>query len=65
MNMPAIELGTEAVRMRRISGDRRKIIRTREWTKQQLSELGLCFEDSKSNFYFLPPTKAVPAGELF
>lgn len=65
MNMPAIELGTEAVKdeeyFREIVG---KIIKTREWTKKQLSELGFVFEDSKSNFIFASH-KSVPAGELF
>ena len=31
---------------------RDKIIKTREWTKQELKKLGFVFGDSKSNFIF-------------
>lgn len=34
-----------------------KIIRTREWTKEELKKLGFLFEDSKSNFVFVTHPK--------
>lgn len=65
MNMPAIELGAAAVRddayFKEIVG---KIIKTREWTKEQLKRLGFVFEDSKSNFLFVSH-KSVPAKDIF
>lgn len=41
-----------------------KIIRTREWTKEELKKLGFLFEDSKSNFVFVTHPK-VSAKQLF
>ncbi|MCR5160774.1 MAG: histidinol-phosphate transaminase [Lachnospiraceae bacterium] len=41
-----------------------KVIRTREWTKVQLRELGFEFGDSMSNFIFARH-QSVPAEELF
>ena len=41
-----------------------KIVATREWTKQKLTELGFTFPDSKANFIFATH-KSVPAQELF
>ena len=41
-----------------------KIVATREWTKQKLTELGFTFPDSKANFIFAAH-KTVPAQELF
>ena len=65
MNMPAIEMGAAAVRQdayfKEITG---KIIKTREWTKNQLKGLGFTFEDSKSNFLFATH-KSVPARDIF
>lgn len=65
MSMPAIEMGTAAVRddayFKEIVG---KIIKTREWTKEQLKELGFTFTDSKSNFLFVTH-KSVPAKDIF
>ncbi len=65
MNMPAIELATAAILddayFKEIVG---KIIRTREWTKEQLRRLGFSFEDSRSNFVFATHPE-VPAQELF
>lgn len=65
MNMPAIELGAAAVRdeayFKEIVG---RIIKTREWTKEQLKRLGFVFEDSKSNFLFVSH-KSVPAKDIF
>ena len=42
----------------------RKIIETREWTKEELRKLGFSFEDSKSNFIFASH-ETCPAEELF
>lgn len=42
----------------------RKIIETREWTKQELKALGFSFEDSKANFIFASH-ETCPAEELF
>lgn len=41
-----------------------KIIRTREWTKEELKKLGFLFEDSKSNFVFVTHPN-VSAKQLF
>jgi len=41
-----------------------KIIKTREWTKNELSKLGFQFEDSMSNFIFATHPK-IPAKQLF
>jgi histidinol-phosphate aminotransferase len=53
MNNPSIVLGQVAVRdevyFQEILG---KIIKTREWTKKQLADLGFQFDDSKANFIF-------------
>lgn len=65
MNMPTIELGTEAVKddayFKKITA---KIIATREWTKKELAALGFRFKDSKSNFVFATH-ESVPAKEIF
>ena len=37
-----------------------KIVKTREWTKKELKELGFSFPDSKSNFLFVAH-KSIPA----
>lgn len=65
MNIPSIEAGTAAVRddayFKEIV---EKIIKTREWTKEQLAGLGFQFTDSKSNFLFVTH-ESVPAAEIF
>lgn len=65
MNMPSIEMGTEAILddayFRKIVG---KIIRTREWTKKEMARLGFAFQDSQSNFLFVTHKK-VKAEEIF
>lgn len=53
MNYPSIELATEAI----LDVDYwhktvDKVIKTREWTKEELKSLGFSFRDSKSNFIF-------------
>ena len=65
MNLPAIELGVEAVKDREyFENTVRRIIETREWTKVQLKNLGFMFTDSKSNFLFAAHEK-VPAQQIF
>lgn len=65
MNLPSQVLGVEAVRddayFKETTG---KIIATREWVKQELTELGFTFPDSKANFIFASH-KSVPAQEIF
>lgn len=41
-----------------------KIIRTREWSKKKLTELGFSFQDSMANFIFAAH-ESIPASELF
>lgn len=65
MNMPALELGVESVKDEQYFRDTvTKIMKTREWTKQQLARLGFTFTDSMTNFIFASH-KAIPARELF
>ncbi len=53
MDSVTIALGTASIRDRAyFERTRDKIIKTREWTKEQLRELGFVFGDSKSNFIF-------------
>lgn len=65
MNMPAILAGEAAILddayFKEIVG---KIIKTREWAKEQLKRLDFTFSDSKSNFLFATHKK-VPAKEIF
>lgn len=65
LNLPAIELGTEAVKddvyFKEITG---KIIHTRERVKKELAELGFSFTDTRSNFIFVTHCR-VPAEEIF
>lgn len=54
MNLAAIELGIEAVKDKEyFQNTVQKIIKTREWTKEQLAGLGFSFTDSRSNFLFV------------
>ena len=53
MDAVTIALGTAAVKDQAYFEETRdKIIKTREWTKEQLRGLGFVFGDSKSNFIF-------------
>ena len=53
MNLPALILGREAVKdVAYFKDTLKKIIKTREWTKQELKNLGFSFTDSYSNFIF-------------
>lgn len=65
MNLPAIELGAEAVKdeayFKETVG---KIINTRERVKKELRRLGFTFTDSKSNFIFASH-KRIAAKDIF
>ena len=53
MDRITIALGTASVRDQAyFAQTTEKIIKTREWTKEQLRALGFVFGDSKSNFIF-------------
>jgi len=65
MNQTSLVCGVEAVKDKEYFEEHvQKIIETREWTKQKLSELGFTFPDSKSNFIFVTHEKYA-AKELF
>lgn len=65
MNMPSLELGVACVKDDKYFKETvQKVIKTREWTKAQLTELGFTFPDSKTNFIFATH-KEVPAKEIF
>lgn len=65
MNRTALELGVEAVKDEAYFRDvLQKIKDTREWTKEQLKELGFTFQDSKSNFIFASH-QSCPAKKIF
>ena len=65
MNQTALALGVEAVRDRAYFEETcRKVIATREWTKQELKKLGFTFGDSRSNFIFATH-ETVPAKKIF
>ncbi|MBQ7955216.1 MAG: histidinol-phosphate transaminase [Lachnospiraceae bacterium] len=65
MNRPSLELGVAAIRDEKYFEDTIvKIMCTRERVKEELSELGFTFPDSKTNFIFASH-KTVPAAEIF
>lgn len=65
MDETALVLGTLAMQDKAYFEDTcQKIIRTREWTKQELRKLGFSFGDSLSNFIFATH-ETIPAKELF
>ena len=65
MNMPSLELGTACVKDDKYFKETvQKVIKTREWTKAQLTELGFTFPDSKTNFIFATH-KEISAKEIF
>lgn len=65
MDSLTIALGTAAMRDKEyFEMTRKKIITTREWTKEELRKLGFTFGDSKSNFIFVTH-KDYSAVELF
>ncbi|MCQ2499249.1 MAG: histidinol-phosphate transaminase [Lachnospiraceae bacterium] len=65
INYPAIEIATAACRDTDYWKETvAKVIKTREWTKTKLKELGFEFADSKANFIFASH-KTVPAEHIF
>ncbi|MDK2808182.1 MAG: histidinol-phosphate aminotransferase [Clostridiales bacterium] len=65
MNLPSILLGEQVIFDEAYFKETTdKIIKTREWTKLALSELGFTFPDSKTNFLFVTHP-SILAGELF
>lgn len=65
MNLPSLVLGTEAVKDDAYFKETlKKIIDTREWSKERLKELGFTFPDSMSNFIFASHER-VPAEQIF
>lgn len=65
MNLPSQILGVEAVNDKKYFEETlKKIIKTREETKEWMRNLGFSFPDSQTNFLFVTH-KRVHAGELF
>lgn len=65
MDRITIEAATAAIKDRAYFEETTaKVIKTREWTKEQLKRLGFTFCDSKSNFIFAKPAN-VSATKLF
>lgn len=65
MNLPALILGSEAVKDDAyFKKTLKQIINTREHAKEQLKNLGFTFPDSKSNFIFATHEKR-PAKQIF
>ena len=65
MDRTALATGVAAVKDREYFDETcKKIIATREWTKDQLKALGFSFEDSMTNFIFAEH-KSCQAVELF
>lgn len=65
LNQTALALGVKAIEDKAYFEEtREKIIKTREWTKEELKKLGFSFGNSKSNFIFATH-KSVPAKQIF
>ena len=65
MSRTAIAAGTAAVRDEAYFQEQvRRVVETREWTKERLRELGFCFGDSMANFIFAAHPE-LSARELF
>ena len=65
MDALTIDLGTAAIQDKEyFETCCKKIIATREWTKEELKKLGFSFGDSKSNFIFATH-KDIPAEEIY
>ncbi len=66
MNQTTIAAGAAAIRdVEYFRKTVKKVMETREWSKEELKKLGFSFEDSKSNFIFATHKKSVPAGKIF
>ena len=65
MNQTTIAAGAAAIRdVEYFRKTVKKVVETREWSKEELKKLGFSFEDSKSNF-ILQRTKAYRPGRFF
>ncbi len=65
INQPSLVCGVEAVKDKEYFEEGlRKIIKTREWAKEEFKKLGFQFTDSKANFIFATHPD-YDAGELF
>ena len=65
LNQTALALGVKAIEDKAyFEQTREKIIKTREWTKEELKKLGFSFGNSKSNFIFATH-ESVPAKQIF
>ena len=65
MNQTAILAGVEAVKDREyFEGTCQKLIQTREWTKEKLTQLGFIYPQSMANFIFASHKKK-SAKEIF
>lgn len=65
LNQPSIYCGAEALRDRTyFQSTVDRIVKTREWTKEELKTLGFTFPDSRANFIFATHPE-VDAEELF
>ncbi|MCI8781004.1 MAG: histidinol-phosphate transaminase [Lachnospiraceae bacterium] len=65
MTRLSVEIGAEAIRdVSYFEETKKKIIATREWTKQELLRLGFSFGDSMTNFIFASHHR-VPAEVIF
>ncbi len=65
MNRPSLAAGIACVKDGAYFKETtERIIRTREWTKKELTELGFTFPDSYANFIFATH-KSVPAEEIY
>ena len=65
MNQPSIVLGKASIEDDvYFNNTCQSIIKTREWVKEELSELGFTFPDSKTNFIFATH-ESVPAEDIF
>ena len=65
MDQLTLALGTEALKDQAYFQETvDKIVKTREWTKEQLRRLGFSFQDSKANFIFASH-KSVAARKIF
>lgn len=65
MNMPALSIGVEAVNdVAYFEETRKKIMKTREWTRNELLKLGFDCPRSQANFLFATH-QSIPAKEIF
>ena len=65
MNMPSQILGIEAIKDKAYFEETiAKVVKTREWVKVELKNLGFTFPDSYANFIFASH-KSVPAKDIF